>query len=65
MTGNAGDIELTYSAIARSLRASYPSVTVDQVRDVHQALKHDKPVPHGIVGMFISTALKEARVVSR
>lgn len=50
-----------YGAIAVSLRSSYPSVTPEWVREVDEAMQGNRPLPHGMVGMFIQRALLEAR----
>lgn len=51
---------LAFSLIAKSLRDfGYPSVTAEQVADVYNAMKANQPLPHGIIGKFAASQLKD------
>jgi len=53
-----------YEAVARSLREfGYPDATAQMVHDTHTAMVEGKSgaeLPHGIVGRFAESQLKEA-----
>lgn len=55
-------INSAYEAVARSLREfGYPHASAEMVRDTHAAMKAGAAeMPHGIVGMFAESQLKEA-----
>lgn len=55
-----------YEAIAKSLREfGYPDASAKMVEATHKAIiAGDKKMPHGIVGMFAESQLKEALEVA-
>ena len=54
-----------YESVAKSLREfGYPDATAQMVRDTHDAIKAGKAeMPHGIVGRFAESQLREAETL--
>lgn len=50
-----------FESVARSLREfGYPDATAAMVKDIYAAMKRgDRTMPHGIVGMFAESQIKE------
>lgn len=53
--------QMGFEAVARSLREfGYPDASAKMVSDTYDAMKRgDKKLPHGVVGMFAESQLKE------
>ena len=51
--------ELAWDQVVATLRASYPSLDRDQVRDIERAILDGQERPHGIVGMFVERQLQD------
>ena len=50
----------TYELIARNLREfGYPDAEASMIREVHEAMKENRDLPHGVIGMFAKSQLKE------
>lgn len=51
-----------FEAIAQSLRDfGYAGAPADQVKDTWEAMWDDKPIPHGVIGAFAESQLKNHR----
>lgn len=52
--------QTAYEAVARSLREfGYPDAAAAMVADTHKAMLEKAPIPHGIVGAFAESQMKE------
>lgn len=49
-----------YEAVTKSLvEFGYPDTTPAMVREIHEAMKAGKEIPHGIIGRFAEGQIKD------
>jgi hypothetical protein len=49
-----------YAAVAGSLKEfGYPDVTTEMIREIHDAIKAEAPLPHGVIGRFARDQIEE------